>query len=307
MKYFDLHCDTLFECAKTGCGIDDNGQAVSLKQGAAFDVYMQTFALFIPDDAPKPFALYKRLLAVANTQLAKNADRILWVQNAAELPRRGMGAILSVEGGRVLEGRVERVDRLYADGVRMLTLTWNSENELCGGAYSSGRLTALGRRVIERMNDLSMAVDLSHMNRESFFDALPLCRFPVVSHTCLCGVNEHARNLTDAQLSAVIRAGGLVGLCFYPEFLGAGDPFEQLYRHIVHAIDLGGENALAIGSDFDGAQMDKKLCKLSQIPQLFDYLHKKGLPRSVENKIFCKNAMNYSTKVLTNQRKCGML
>lgn len=307
MRFFDLHCDTLFECAKTGCGINTNTLAVSLAQGAAFDAYIQTFAIFIPDDEPAPYALYERILSVAKAAFSKNADAIPRIKSARDLPRRGMGAILSVEGGRVLEGNLDRLDRLYADGVRMLTLTWNGHNEIASGAHSVGGLTPFGRRVIERMNALGMAVDLSHLNRESFFDALPLCKFPAASHSCFSAVRDHPRNLTDEQFAAIAKSGGVVGLCLYPEFLGDGNPFEQIYRHITHALSLGGEDTLAIGSDFDGAKMHPSLCKLAQIPDLFDYLHKKGVPSSALIKIFCKNAMNFYTKVLTNHRKCGML
>lgn len=304
MEFFDLHCDTLYECYYRNQPLYDNSLAVSLRQGAAFKRYIQTFAVFIPDETDElPMTVYQNIIDNARREFDKNSGCLHIIKTAEDLSKEGIGVLLSVEGGRVLEGDVKGLDRLYNDGVRMLTLTWNGESEIAGGAYSDSGLTGFGRQVINKMNELGMAVDLSHLNRRSFYEALPLCRYPAASHSCFDAVKCHPRNLTDEQFAAIAKQGGVVGLCLYPDFLGEGNVFESVYAHICRALELGGEDTLAIGSDFDGAEMDSMLCKLSQIPELIDFLHKKSIPESIIKKIFCKNAMNFCMKVLTNRLK----
>lgn len=299
MDYFDLHCDTLYECFVQKEPLYANDLAVSAKAGGCFDRYIQNFAIWIPDDADRPFDLYRKVYNNALTELAA-ADTFELID--AKIPQKpGIYALFAVEGGRLLEGDVLRLDILRRDGVKMLTLTWNAENELAfGAACRAGGLKPFGREVIERMNWLGMVCDLSHLNKESFWDALPLCRYPCASHSCFDEINRHQRNLTEEQFAALIDGGGLMGLCLYPEFLGSGDVFEQVYRHIAYGLEHGGENALAVGSDFDGAVMDENLNGTAKIPKLYNYLRCKGINNAVLEKIFYKNAAEFYTNVLTN-------
>ena len=290
MEYFDLHADTLYELYKQRKPLYHNDLAVSLCGAKDFSRYIQIFAIWIPDDEPQPFALYEKILANAKSEL-KN---IMSTEPTA---------ILSVEGGRLLEGDLSRVEQIYNDGMRTLTLTWNGDNEIAGGALESGELTEFGRQVIGEMNRLNMAVDLAHLNRKSYFQVLPLCKYPIVTHACFDAVNPHPRNLTDEQFLTLCKQGGVMGICFYPQFLGGGDVFEGVYEHVLHALSLGGEESIAIGSDFDGCDMDAELCKISQIPLLFEFLMKKGLKPALLRKLFFDNSYKFMIKVLTNATK----
>ena len=186
-------------------------------------------------------------------------------------------------------------DRLYAlkeDGVRMLTLNWNGENRIAGGSKTDKGLTDFGKRVIREMNGLKMLCDLSHLNEKSFYSVIELADYPIATHSNCREVCNCPRNLSDNQLKLIAEKGGIVGLCFYPEFLG-GDVLEKLYRNIYHMLELGMENNIAIGSDFDGADMSGSLCDISKIPFLYDKLLKKGINKPILDKIFYKNAENY--------------
>lgn len=308
MDFADLHCDTLYECHKTGQSLRENTLAVSLSQAGCFDRYLQTFAIWIPDDEVQPYDLYRKILTGANAQFSENRARIGRVLWRDALCACRHAAVLSVEGGRLLQGQLDRVETLYCDGVRMLTLTWNGENELAHGAHCpQGGLKPFGRMVIEKMNQLGMAPDLSHLNRASYNEAIALCRFPAASHSCFDAVNPHARNLTDEQFLELRARGGVMGLCLYPEFLGPGDVFERVYAHLAHGLSLGGEDTLAVGSDFDGAEMDERLDRLSKMPALLAYLTGRGMEKGVLRKIFYQNAVNFYMKVLTKSGNCGML
>ncbi|HIZ82905.1 MAG TPA: dipeptidase [Firmicutes bacterium] len=305
MDYFDLHCDTLYECLLQSASLRRNRLAVSVGEGRKFSRWCQTFAIWIPDGLPPggSFALFKEALANAKKELDANRREISLCVTAGGMENAlGQGraaALLAVEGGRVLEGKLSYLDKIHRAGVRMLTLTWNGANAIAGGCQSAEGLTPFGRQVVERMNQLGMMVDLSHLNDRSFAGILPISRYPLASHTASRAVYNHPRNLTDAQFAALRDRGGLVGLCFYPAFLGEGEVYERFYLHLSHFLDLGGENCLAIGSDFDGADMARPLSGLEKVPRLWAYLLDKGLDEGLLRKIFWENGWRYVTNVLT--------
>lgn len=305
MDYFDLHCDTLYECLMQNVPLKRNRLAVSVHEGRKFSRWCQTLAVWIPDGLSPgaSYALFEEVTKNARRELTGNGRELTLCTSAAALSNAlGQGraaAFLAVEGGAVLEGKLSNVARIYRAGVRMLTLTWNGANALAGGCQSDQGLTDFGRQVIEELNRLRMMADLSHLNDKSFRQALPLCRFPLASHTASRTVHDHSRNLTDAQFEALLRQGGMVGLCFYPAFLGEGDVFDRFYAHLSHFLELGGEDRLGVGSDFDGADMDRKLSGLDKVPRLWEYLLSRGLGEDTLRKVFWENSAEFYTKVLT--------
>lgn len=278
MNYFDLHCDTPYECYFKKQDFLKNSLAVSGEKGAVFDNWKQVFAVWIRDDLDEPYRLYKAILRDFKEKLSKKTDNIT--------------PYFSVEGGAVLEDDTDRLYALKEDGVRILTLTWNGENRIAGGSKTDKGLTDFGKRVIREMNGLKMLCDLSHLNKKSFYSAVELADYPLATHSNCKAVFECPRNLSDNQLKLIAEKGGIVGLCLYPKFLG-GEVFDRLYRNIYHLLELGMENNIAIGSDFDGADMAAELCDISKIPLLRAKLHEKGLSETVLDKIFYKNAEKY--------------
>ena len=161
---------------------------------------------------------------------------------------------------------------------------------------SDKSLTDFGKNVIKKMNNLKIGCDLSHLNENSFFEAIEYAEYPLATHSASKKICNHKRNLGDEQIRLICDRGGIIGLCFYPEFLG-GDVFEKLYENIFHIADMGFENNIAIGSDFDGAKMDKRLEKIEKIPDLYAFLKSKGINDSLLYKIFYENANNYIAKL----------
>lgn len=227
--------------------------------------------------------------------------RLVKVRTAAEIEAaRSAGkisALLGIEGGHALEGSLHMLDHFARRGVRYLGLCHFSRNELCFPAYGTGRddntgLTAFGRDVVKRSEELGVIVDLAHINRKGFLDACAMAtRPPIVSHTGVVGAFEHWRNIDDSQLRAVADKGGVVGVIFCPKFLG-GEGLEPVVRHLRHIIDVCGEDAPALGSDWDGFIVPTRdLCDAAHLPLLTDALLAAKFPVETIAKILRGNAL----------------
>src|SRR5207247_9151972 len=139
-----------------------------------------------------------------------------------------------VEGGHAIENSLANLDSLYRRGVRYMTLTWNNGNDWAGSATDErrhGGLTDLGKRVVRHMNQLGMLVDVSHVSDATFWDVLATTTRPVIaSHSSCRALAHHPRNLSDDQLRAIAKNGGVVGINFYPVFL------DEHFRHEYEAL-----------------------------------------------------------------------
>lgn len=272
MRFFDLHCDTAYKMYTEKQGFYKNRLAISGKKGEIFESWYQTFAIWLPENLEKPYDFYKNTLLHLKQNLCGKVK-----------------PIFAVEGGTVLENNTDRLYNLKQDGVKLLTLTWNGENAIAGGSKSEKSLTEFGKTVIDKMNKIGMAVDLSHLNDKSFFEVIDCAEKPLASHSNCRFVCDVPRNLSDTQIKLICEKGGIIGLNFYPVFLG-DDVYEQIYRNIYRLCDMGYENNIAIGSDFDGADMANELCDITKIPALYSFLEQKGFDKELLDKIFYKNA-----------------
>ena len=205
--------------------------------------------------------------------------------------------ILHFEGGMPLQGSIQQLRNFYRLGLRSMQLTWNFRNELGDGVWENrtgGGLTNFGVAVIKEMNRLGMIVDLAHMNREGFFQALDVAQAPlIVSHANACGMLDNVRNLADDQIKAIAAQGGLVGILALPERVAKGDVgIEDMLKHMDYMINLVGVEHLALGMDFvkyDGPRtlkdrhhplhkdpLIKGFEEIEDLPNLIDGLQKHG-------------------------------
>lgn len=291
MDIFDLHCDTAFECERRKMDIDNGSTAVNLHtlSGRRW----QCFAVFVPDKLRGAAALehYCRVRDWLYRQCSLFPERIRLDSGSLNAADGRCTAVLTVENGAALGGDPERVFSLHRDGVRMMTLTWNGDNELASGSGGSGGgLTDAGRSAVENMRQCGMTVDVSHLGERGFYQLADMGVAVAASHSCLRSVHGHRRNLTDEQFAYIRDCGGVVGINFYSEFLGYGGDADAVYRHVSRALELGGENTLAIGSDYDGAEINEPLCSADCFEYLADYLSGRGLDDIIINKMFCGNA-----------------
>lgn len=285
MRFFDLHCDTPYESYKTGEPFYNGRLAVNMCRGAVFSKWCQVCALWIPDECRGAKERYGEMLENFKKQLPKVTD-------TAEGLDSDNVFLLSLEGGAVIDDTAD-VDALYRDGVRIITLTWNGKNRLAGGANTNEPLTKLGSYVIARMNELSMAVDLSHLNDRAFFEVCEQAKYVLATHSCSRAVHHVRRNLTDEQIIKIKEKNGIIGLCLYPRFLGEENVFSDFNAHLTHIVQIAGEDTVAIGSDFDGAEMDERLDSLDKIPLLYSYLRGVGWSETALDKLFYSNAYNF--------------
>lgn len=187
----------------------------------------------------------------------RHPDRLLFATTADDVRRakreQRVAILIGVEGGHAIEGSLDRLRALHARGVRYLTLTWNNGNAWAGSSVGlestrTGGLTPFGRDVVREMNRLGMLVDLSHVSDSTFFDAIAVSTAPVIaSHSSARALNAHPRNLSDDQLRAIARNGGVVNVNFYSRFL---DPdYRVRAEDAERRVAAARRAALAAGAD----------------------------------------------------------
>ena len=238
-------------------------------------------------------------LDALDAAIEKHPEQLMWTRTGTEIrsaKAAGKIAILGgIEGGHALEGKLENIEMFARRGVRYLGPLHLWPNALGGTSRKPKRdegLTDLGRDVIRECERCGVIVDLAHINRRGFFEALDLTTQPVmVTHTGVKGVHESWRNLDDEQIRAVADRGGCVGIIFARQFLG-GRSIEAVVDHIKHVIDVAGEDVPALGSDFDGFVVPPEgLEDIAAMPNLTVALSRRGIPTRAIEKILSHNVL----------------
>jgi microsomal dipeptidase-like Zn-dependent dipeptidase len=166
-----------------------------------------------------------------------------------------VGGWLGIEGAHALDGKLENIDALFDAGFRMMSPSHFFDTEMGGSAHGVEKygLTESGREMIRRMEAKKMLVDLAHASPQVIEDALAMATRPiVVSHTGVKGTCDNQRNLSDEQLRAIAKTGGLIGIGFWDTAV-CGTDARSIARAIRYAANVAGVNHVALGSDFDGA------------------------------------------------------
>lgn len=310
MKFIDLHCDTLTGIQGAGKDLRENNLHLDLLRMKKADALAQCFAIFINQEECRekgisPYDFYKLHKDLFYAEIKANADLIHEAFDAsdirANLEKGLMSGILTVEGGEVLEGKTERVKVLRDDGVRMLTLTWNYENEIGFSNLTDGHLKKKGLEIVDAMNAYGVIPDVSHLSDDGFWDCIELAgkKYPVVaSHSNARAVFHHTRNMTDEMLKALGETDGIVGINFSGMFLSPNDresTMEAVLKHTLHLIDKAGADHVAFGSDYDGLFSTLEWKDVSGMQTLLEYLHTK-IPYDDLEKIAYKNALRVFDK-----------
>ena len=300
MRHFDLHCDTLNRCLRGRRQLLHNDYDVSVERGLIFDQWVQVFAAFIHDDYRGARAYHHFLAQAEKLQQAIAESDDIVAYDKDHLQDRVCNAMLAVESGAALGGKLERIPEFAELGVKLFSLVWNGENELAGGVASEIGLTELGKQAVRELEKNRIIIDVSHLNRMGFWELCEVAERPfIASHSNSFEVCPHLRNLDDLQIEEIIRRKGLIGINFCPIFInGESDAsFQEIRRHIRHVIALGGEDCIAVGSDFDGAAMPSRLSSIEKIPDWHQNLLKHFEPELVEKITFC-NAQRFFSENL---------
>ena len=297
MILFDTHADTLYRRAFHG-GDETDVTPEKLRRGS---VTVQTMALFVGGrpDRESIARAFDAMWLEGEKLLDAGLSRLDDYRDATEGDR---AFIYSVEGCDLLEGRLELLSRWREKGVRMAALTWNYENCLGTPAKfdSDAPLKPFGREAVREMVRLGIAPDTSHLNERGFFDLLEMGIVPLASHSCCKALCGHCRNLTDRQLKALFQAGGYAGVNFYPYFLQDDGlaSLDTVCDHVVHMMELGGENHIGFGSDFDGIECKPRGLEGPQdFPALLAALRARGLTEDQLSRLAGKNLMAYYDRV----------
>jgi membrane dipeptidase len=215
-----------------------------------------------------------------------------------------LAAVLHIEGAEAIDANFELLDVLYAAGLRSLGPVWSRPNAFghgvpfrCPSSPDTGPgLTDLGKALIGACNRLRILIDLSHLNERGFWDVAAISNAPLVAtHSNAHAISPHSRNLTDRQLAAIGESGGLVGVNFATSFLrpdGRHDkdtPAELIIQHIEHMLEHAGEDAVGLGSDFDGAMIPAELGNAAGLQILVQAMRKRGFSKKLIEKVCFRN------------------
>ena len=304
----DLHSDTIsrFLREKPEANLIDNPFSISRGRLEKGGIGAQCMALFVYNDGRiNPWEKLNIL-----------HDRFLSELSLSGIPQlRDIGeydgtlkAILTTEEGASIEGRLERLETLKEWGVLIFGLVWNFENELC---YPNSRdkeimrhgLKDTGFDAIAECERLGIAIDVSHLNDGGFWDVVKASRKPfMATHSNARAITDVPRNLTDEMIHALADKGGVMGLNLCPAFLSSIDPglpssdfaesrVSDMVRHIEHIYRAGGEDVLAIGSDFDGIEGRLEIARPDSFHLLFDALKADGMSERQIEKLRFRNAL----------------
>ena len=298
MKVFDLHCDTITECCKNNVALYDNDMHLSLKRMAEFEAYTQIFAVWIRDEMRGDVArqYFDRVADYFYKEIEENTNIFSLFGDEQKTKVKG---ILSVEGGSACGGTLEGLTHLYNRGVKLITLTWNSPNEIASGAFSEGGFTSFGKGFVKKAEEYGIILDVSHLNRESFYDFIKISNKPFVASHSNADIVENPkgrkRNLTDEQIKLIKERNGIIGLNFCRNFLESDGLFgvDSFVRQLEHFLSLGCENNIALGSDYDGCSIHSDFFGVEKLFGVYNTLFEKGYHKELLDKLFYKNAQRF--------------
>ena len=306
----DLHCDTIMQLLDHPDSGDlyRNTWKIDIEKLQKAHSKVQDFALFINlGETNDPYGRYEEMRNLCTTQIhlyGEHIQHVLSYQDVESVYESGkIGALMSIEEGGVLGGDLDKLKQAYKDGVRLITLTWNYPNGLgephCGEQHK--KLTPKGIKFVEAMQDLGIIVDCSHLNDAGTEQLGDILDAPfVASHSNAREVTAHTRNLPDNLIKLIANKGGVIGLNFAQSFLGTSpvSRIEDIVKHGLYLINKGGEDVVALGTDFDGIKPNTEIKDASEMYRLYDAFKEAGLSVEQCEKLFWKNADRLLKEIL---------
>ena len=267
----DTHTDTplWFARGNFSVGMRKSNQ-VSIQKMEEGKLDAQFLAAFLAqkelDEASSQKAVEKchKMIEGIYADVAKYKDECgiaLTEEDARRLKAEGKKAFfIGIENGYAIGKDIKNVKKYKDMGVQYMTLSHSYDNDICNSssntADASKGLTAFGRKVVKEMNKVGMMIDVSHVSEGTFWDVIKLSKDPIfASHSSVRALCDHDRNLTDEQLRALAKNGGVIQICIYGGYLNKDAKtasVDDVVRHIDHAVKVAGIDHVGIGSDFDG-------------------------------------------------------
>lgn len=313
MYYIDGHCDTLSKALDENKDLYENDLQFSFNKANKLGGGIQVMACFVDTE----FLIYEGagfdrcnniIKKFENYQKENNCD--ILIKNKADLENaiqsNDTKVILSIENGSAISGNLENVDYFYNKGIRIMSVTWNNDNELgCGAKTEDDKgLTELGGQYVKKLNNLGVIVDVSHLSEKSFWNTIKISEKPVVAtHSNVYELCNNTRNLKDNQIKAIAKSGGLIGICYYSDFLNSKKKADvtDIVEHIKYIKNLVGIDYIGLGSDFDGMNISKTakgVDNISLIQNIIEELKLQGFKCEEIVKIMWNNWSNILKKII---------
>lgn len=352
MNVIDMHCDTIsvlydsFRKRNTNRktfqntpSLFQNSLHIDLQKMQKGGYILQNFALYVhllEEENPMEAAL--SMTDLFYEEMRKNSHLIRPVTTYEEIIENHnnhlLSALLTLEEGEICKGNLAYLRNFYRLGVRMMTLTWNFENQIgypnlfpkredytddflpkspnaypIGGLSNPKGLKEKGLEFLSEMERLGMIIDVSHLSDGGFYDVYQHTVRPfVASHSNARSICPNCRNLTDDMIRKMGERGCVIGLNYVGPFLtdfSNGTPpkstVKAIVRHAKHITNLGGTECLGLGSDFDGFEGESELYDCSAMELLADEMKKQGFSSSEIEKIFYQNVLNLYREILSQQ------
>lgn len=305
MKLFDLHCDTATRLLGESRGLYENNFHISLKNAEYLEKYAQVMAIWtdykLSDE--EGYLRFFEVLKNLKNEIEINKDTVGLITNSNQLDSYLNSSktplILAVEDARILANDISRLDVLYSNGVRLITLNWYGETCIGGGHDTNIGLSDFGTSVVNKCFDLGIIPDISHSSFAGARMTLDLAKQhskPIVaSHSDSYSINPHTRNLKDEYFRDIIEIGGLVGINLCTSHLSSSyDVYvSDIVKHIEHYLSLGGEDILAMGCDLDGTDLPEGFSGIKDIYKIADELQRLNYSQELIDKITYKNAFEF--------------
>jgi len=309
--FADMHCDTittLYDRIANGSRetFRENSLHIDFLKLEKSHYLLQNFAVFFDKQIWRD-NLYQeamRRIDFFKKELEQNDDLIRQITSFEDIinneKENRISALLTLEGGESLDGNVDNLHIFHEKGVRMITLTWNYDNELghCHFDIEGKGLTKLGFEVVEQMEELHMIPDVSHGSDALFWDVCKTAKKPfVASHSNARSVYDRTRNMSDDMIHALANHGGVMGINFFAGFTSARSRengmcyMEDLLQHMKHVVNVGGIEVMGLGSDFDGIGTDVEWNDAGGMELLLDGIKKAGFSESQCDKICRENVL----------------
>jgi microsomal dipeptidase-like Zn-dependent dipeptidase/gamma-glutamyl-gamma-aminobutyrate hydrolase PuuD len=308
MLTIDSHCDTpMFFSQGVDFSQRDDRILVDLHKmtDGHQDVSMMVAYLPQPTENPTAYAdaIFDRIEEIVNQHkdamvIANSPAILLYEKN------KGRKLImLGIENGIALDGKLDNLKHFSKRGVVYMTLCHNGDNDICDSAkgnQTNDGVSNFGKKVIKKMNKLGMMVDLSHASEKSFYDALKISKDPIFcSHSNCRALCDHPRNLTDDQMRALAKKGGVMQITLYHGFLRADGEatVEDVFAHLDHAIEVMGIDHVGIGTDFDGDGGVRGFANSSEVINFTRLMLKHGYSEDDIINIWGMNILVLMTKI----------
>ena len=313
LSLFDTHCDTAFELYRRHEELQENTCHISLSHAKAYEKYVQLFAVW-SDKRLDDQRCWEDFLKIADNfdcLIEKENQNVVRIRTAAEmqsaLETSKRVAVLAVEDARLLAGDIDRLQVLYQKGVRCMTLLWGGETCIGGSHNTETGLTDFGKQVVRRCFELGIVPDVSHASKQSVDDIIEIANQYnkpfIATHSNSYSAYAHSRNLRDTHLADLMRLGGIVGVSMCPAHLcdcsQQNATAEDVVRHIDRYMELGAQDHLCFGCDFDGTDLPSGINHVADLHKVAELLASHGYTDDQIDKIFWKNAYTFFQNQLT--------